>query len=812
MPLFLTALLALALLVGGSYYAIFVRPLPRTRGEMQVAGISSEVEIGRDALGVPHVRAESWSDLVFAVGFLHGQDRLWQMDLQRRVAAGRTSEVFGKRTLPLDRLMRRVGLRRVSEAEWHITHATGDIRPLLTAYSEGVNAAMRDRPLPAEFTMLRYRPEPWEPVDCLTVGRLLNFGQAVGWEQQLARTYLLQQLGPELTAALDPGTMSGEPAILGGHSVGAGADGELGSALRAALPLLELSGWNPLGVAAGGSNTWVAHGSHTATGRAILANDPHGDLSMPSSWYQAHLVLPDQEISGLTAAGAPFVVFGHNRDIAWGIANAMVSTQDLYVERFNPNNPLQFQTPQGWTDAVRFREAIKVRGSEPVIEDVTVTLHGPVISPALPGLHPALSLRWVSLDAEIDSIGWAYRLNTARGWKGFRAAVSAIASPALSFTYADAEGNIGYRMSGFIPIRNAGDGRVPTRGWDAGAEWSGFIPLEAMPELFNPPQGVIVAANNVVAGPGFPFRLVSESAGGYRAERIADRLHALAPSSVEDSVDLMGDQVSLPALQLRDLVVDRLGGEDAPGGDVALGLQLLRDWKGELLPDSAAALLIQELLTTLRQDVLGALLPESHRASLLDRPLHIAASNSPYAARLTPVLLRSLQERRVQPLVPPDYEARDALLRRSLADSVSRVRAQHGGDTESWAWGKAHTVRLDHPLALGVPFLGRILSRGPFPVGGDADTIFQTAVIRPGYGTGSTPFYRAVYDVGAWQNSRSTGVPGQSGHPASRHYADLIDAWLQARLAPMAFAGTEPMGKSRVLRLTPMSQTEPPPD
>ena len=396
----------LLLVVAVAYAVIFRRPLPRSQGAL-TAAVRERVEITRDRDGVPHVKAESRADACFAVGFLHGQERLWQMELQRRIAAGRLSEVIGDRALPADRLMRRLGLLRVSQAEWHVTHAASELRPLLEAYAAGVNAAIADRPLPAEFTILRHRPEPWTPEDTLAVGRFLSFGQSGNWEAQLVRARLLKELGPEKMRAIEPRYDDAHPRLpVMAPAVGAAA-GNLLDELEAAQEIVALSSW------AEASNSWVLHGSRTASGKPILASDPHSVITMPSPWFQVHVATSEDEVAGLTFSGSPFVLVGHNRHIAWGLVNSGVSIQGLYVERFNPNNPLQFDDDGRWEDAVRFREVIRVRDGEPVVEDVLVTRRGPVIGPAIPGQHPPLTLRWTGHDAEVDSHGWVMRLNRA---------------------------------------------------------------------------------------------------------------------------------------------------------------------------------------------------------------------------------------------------------------------------------------------------------------------------------------------------------------------------------------------------------------
>jgi penicillin amidase len=799
----LALIAALAALVLASYQLIFRRALPRTTGDIHVPGLHGPVEIRRDRQGVPHIRAaDSW-DAAFAVGFVHGQDRLWQMELHRRIAAGRLSEVMGRQGIAVDQLMRKLGLRRVSEAEWHVTQASGELRRLLEAYTAGVNAAMRDRPLAAEFVMLRHRPEPWQPEDCLAVGRLLSFTQSGNWEAQLIRMRMLKELGPELTGAIDPGYPAANPWVEAGLvEVEWGSD--LLAMLRGVEDLLPLSSW------AAGSNTWAVHGTRTATGKPILANDPHGVLGTPSSWHQVHVETPEDEIAGLAFLGTPFIAFGHNRRVAWGIVNSQVSTQSLYVERLNPNNPMQFQDREGWQDAVRFREVIRVRGARPLVEDVLVTRRGPVISNAIPGKQPPISLRWVGLDSEVDSLSWAMRLNRARDWKSFRFAVGSCAAPAMVVTYADTDGNIGFRLMGFIPIRPEGQGRLPLPGWDGSGEWLGFIPFEEVPEALNPASGFIIAANNPIAFARHP--LVFEPATGYRARRCLEVVGANSSLTVADSVRLQGDVASLPGRALRDLVLERVG--DADGRrDLALGLHLLREWDGQLDQDSRGGCVYDGLLEHLVERMIGDRLSPALREQVLRKSVHSFLPTGPFAGRLTPAVIEAVAEGRPAPGAAADRQRCDELLRECLAGAVADLARRHGSDPSRWRWGDEHQVLYQHPIAEAFGPLGAILSRGPFPGAGDTDTVRLM-----GHAGGKGPvspataaICRAVYDLADWSRSVISHSPGQSGHPASPNYGDMIDDYLAGRPRQMDFGPgihERAPADTRLLRLLPVSRAE----
>ncbi|GAC1327681.1 MAG: penicillin acylase family protein [Candidatus Dormibacteria bacterium] len=779
-------LVALVGAVAMAYHVIFRRPLPRTTGELRVTGLAAPVHITRSPRGVPHVVATTRPDACFAVGFLHGQDRLWQMEVQRRLAAGRLAEVLGARAVSVDRLMRRLGLRRVSEAEWHVTHASGPVREELLAYAAGVNAAMRDRPLAAEFTILRHQPEPWEPEDTLAVGRLLSFSQSGNWEAQLVRMRVLKELGPEMTAALDPVLGWGEhltpdreggPAALGDRWL---------TELSAAEDLLALSSWAPA------SNSWVVDGAHTTTGSPLLANDPHAAIAIPSPWYRVHLQTGTGELAGLTFCGSPYLVFGRNQAIAWGVVNANVSIQDLYVERFNPNNPLQFDDRGAWQDAVRFREVIRVRGEAPQREDVLVTRRGPIISPAVGGSQPPLSLRWTGFDSEVDSIGWARRLNLATDWKSFRAAVSSCAAPALGVTYADTGGNIGYRLSGFLPLRRPGQGRIPSRGWAPEDEWQGFISLEEMPELLNPADGIIVAANQPVAMESCPHAVVVEPRGLSRSARIIEALRGSGDVSPEFCAELQADTTSHAGLRFAALVV-AAAGRRSPG-ELEPAVMMLRQWDGGMGLRSPAAALYRASCDELFDRLVGRRMSAALRTYLLGGGHTPLSGGGPFRGRLTGGLLEMA--------AGLGTAGDDGLLWESLAAAWRKLQAHQGVDPAKWSLEAGQRFHFNHPLAAAFATLAPVFNRGPFSVPGDGDTprVGSVAVQATGERRVTSAFYRAVYDLAEGGRSSWGHVPGQSGHPASTNYADEIAPWLEVRLEPLSMDQAAPEGAHLVLR------------
>jgi len=779
----LLLLCTLGCIVALAYHLIFRRPLPRTAGDLEVAGLLAPVHVTRDHRGVPHVVASSRADACFAVGFLHGQDRLWQLEVQRRLAAGRLAEVLGPRAVSVDRLMRRLGLRRVSEAEWHVTHAAGPVREELLAYAAGVNAAIQDRPLAAEFTILRHRPEPWDPEDTLAVGRLLSFSQSGNWEAQLVRMRVLKELGPEVTAALDP--VFGwrhQPPLDGAAAV----DDAWLEELSAAEDLLALSSWAPA------SNSWVVGGAHTTSGSPLLANDPHAVIGMPSPWYRVRVTTGTTVLAGLTFCGSPYVVFGRNQAMAWGMVNANVSIQDLYVERFNPNNPLQFDDRGNWQDAVRFREVIRVRGAAPQREDVLVTRRGPVISPAVGGTQPPMSLRWTGFDSEVDSISWMRRLNLATDWKSFRAAVSSCAAPALGVTYADSAGNIGYRLSGFLPLRRAGQGRLPVRGWAAENEWRGFVSLEEMPEVLNPPGGVIVAANQPVALESCPQELVGEPRGLSRSARISEALRERGTISPEFCVELQADTGSPVAQRLVSLVVDAAAGSTPAGAGAAV--EMLRGWDGNIGLSSPAATLYRACCDELFDRLVGSRMSAPLRTYLRGGGHTLLSGGGPFRGRLTSGVLQMAAAL----VATGDGD----VVWDSLAAAWGKLQAEQGADPGRWSLQAGQRFALSHPLAGAFAALAPVFNRGPFSVPGDGDTprVGSVSVSGSGERRLTSAFYRAVYDLSEGGRSSWSHLPGQSGHPASPNYADGIAAWLEVRPEPMSMDQAAPEGAHLVLR------------
>ncbi len=549
----------LALAFVGVVWYVFRRPLSRVKGDVELPELSAPVEIVRDRWGVPHIYAETERDAFFAQGYVHAQDRLFQMEYARRLARGTLAEVFGVAALEADRWSRVIGF-------WRSTHR--DCQGLgpeetgaLEAYAAGVNAYIVSSRLrmPAEFTIAGFKPDPWQTQDTLGVLKVLGWALSQNWEGELLRVELLQALGPERAAELEPFYPAGNPIVvpnLGGITSPeqlAEAAGRLRTAYQAA------SQWFGQATMAG-SNNWVIGPLRTATRRPLLANDPHLSVTMPSLWYENHVEAADGSLrfTGATIPGIPGIVVGHNERIAWGITAGRADTQDLFVEQRHPERPTWFRAGDEWTPATVLNEEIRVRSqAEPHLEEVILTRHGPLINGLVAAAGPSpedggrqalpdLALRWSGHEPSASMRGLLGLLK-AQDWPSFRAALADVGDPSLNIVYADVDGNIGYQYVARVPNRRRGHGLLPSPGWDDSYAWDGWVPFEELPSALNPPQGYALSANNKPAPDSYPHFLGADWYPGYRAARIDRMLQAKPRFTIHDFQNMQMDVFSVQA-------------------------------------------------------------------------------------------------------------------------------------------------------------------------------------------------------------------------------------------------------------------------
>ncbi len=747
------------------------RRLPQIEGTLVRPGLNGTVEIVRDRWGVPHIYAKDAHDLFFAQGFVHAQDRLWQMEVHRRVAQGRLSEFFGELTLDADRAARTFGFQRLGSHD--LAQASSDLQGIFHAYTKGVNAFLEhaDSKLPVEFSLLRHRPEPWSPEDSAAFGRVMIWQLSHAWEGEIVRAQLIQAVGKERAAELEIHYPEANPATLpsGIEFQRLGPGGEL---ISAAGPFL----------ARGlGSNAWTVSGRLTETGQPMLCNDMHLPLSAPCLWYEAHLDGGGFRASGVTLPGVPMVMVGHNARIAWGMTLAFTDAEDLFVEEFDPQRPSLYRHRDRWLEAEIIREPIQVKGREaPHIEEIIITRHGPVISDVVGYTQERLAVQSMSLQPTQAFRGWML-LNMAGDWDEFVEAMRLIEAPQLNVTYADVDGNIGYWVTGRVPIRAKGDGTVPAPGWRGDHEWEGEIPFEEMPHALNPSRGYIVSCNHRIVAEDYPHFLGNVWMNGYRARRLEQMIDGKNDLSFGEMRRMQMDVTCLPGLEF----VRKLQDVESSDSDVQLALEILREWDGQLTPESVGGAIYEVARRTLLRDILEPHLGEKLFHALAGQGFEpILKSASEFYGHDTIILLRMLEN--------PDswwmqgVGGREALLSRGLQQTVHWLRTECGPKPSDWQWGRLHRVAFNHPLGLQQP-LDRVFNRGPYPIGGDTDTPCQTAMRseEPYDAHGFAPSFRQIVDLGNLSRSVVIIPMGQSGHLASAHYDDLIEPWREGEHHPM---------------------------
>ncbi len=793
----LATVVGLAGMVGGAYYMLTRRPLPQRNGKLIIRGLHEPVEIITDRYGVSHIYAHNEDDLYFTQGYVHAQERLWQMELNRRTGSGRLAEIFGEIALETDRFSRRLGMHRAAAAE--VLRLPAHTRRILEAYTRGVNSYIErnKNKLPVEFTLLRFKPAPWHIADSIQWAKMMGWNLGGNYETEIIRARIVALLGAERAAKLEAGYDIRHPLIV---PPGVEYQGVNLGMLEQYEQLKQLSGFGMLGA----SNNWVVDGSMSTTGLPILCNDPHLGQAAPSIWYECHLVAGDIDVIGASFPGAPGIVIGHNQHIAWGITNAVSDVQDLYIEKFNPQNPRQYEYQGKWEEAEVVREEIKVKGRRAaVIEEVRVTRHGPIIASLAAVINKdnagqngnkaeaaelPLALCWTGLE-QCNIVSSVVKLNLASNWEEFLDALRDWDVPAQNMIYGDRAGNIGYVMAGAIPIRTQGQSLLPSPGWTGEYEWTGFIPFDELPRTYNPEQHFIVTANNRVVNDDYPYYITNEWLNGYRAQRIRDLLTSKKKWAPQDMALIQSDQYALPAVE----IVPHILSISTDASLEKAALNVLRTWNYILAPDSAGAAIYTTFLNKLEKIVFAAMFGEDETLihAYLGRGSTILASVNGYASRSKPLLIRLLNQRDdgwfADTAVPNGPVTWQAACSSALAAAVEELREKLGNNVQQWQYGKIHRMTYNHVLGAVKP-LDKLFNRGPFPLGGDIDTVNMGASLPNDPEVVLTvPSYRQIVDLADMKASLSGHAPGQSGHPASKHYADFIKPWLKVEHHPMLF-------------------------
>jgi len=782
------------------------KSFPQTDGEIRLAGLDSPVDIYRDSYGVPHIYGVTQHDLFFAQGYVHAQDRFWQMDFWRHQGTGRLSELLGEATVDTDKFLRTLGWERISKEELELLDAPS--RAILEAYTEGVNAYLADyrgTTLALEYAFLPiinsdYEPAPWTMLNSLTWAKAMAWDLRRNLDVEIDRALLAKSLSPEKIADLFPPYPADHPVIVPGFS------GEQSSASRFTFyisdvtPLFEVAQTQLStlatftdGLAGIGSNSWAVSGDLTVTGTAILANDPHLGSQMPSIWYEVGLHCAPKtddcnlDVAGFSFAGVPGVIIGHNDRIAWGMTNVGPDVMDLYIEKVNPENENQYEFQGQWRDMQIVAEQIQVAGGETIEHTVRLTHHGPIIT-ADYGLetfaedagvevpeHYALAVRWTALEPTCVFCS-IWKINSAQNWDDFRAAAQEFVVPAQNLLYADVEGNIGYQMPGNIPIRVPGhDGMDAVPGWTGEYEWQGFIPFDELPFSFNPPSGYIATANNAVVGLDYPYLISYQWSYGYRAQRIVDMLEG-APGLIDFAYiqQMQGDNKELLADDLLPVLMQ------IPLDDPALeeARRLLSGWDGQMDMDSAPAALYITFWRNLLELTFSDDLPEFYSVGVESGAKEIIRN-----------LVAQPNSAWWDDKITPEVESRDQLFAAAFAAGYEEIRKLQGKDPADWAWGELHTITFENQVMSSFPFIANAFNRGPYSTAGGSAIVNATGwdAAVP-YVVNWLPSMRMIVDLGDLTNSLVVNTTGQSGHPYHPHYIDQPDLWRNIQYRSMLWA------------------------
>ncbi|MGH9431280.1 MAG: penicillin acylase family protein [Terriglobia bacterium] len=798
--------------------------LPQLDGEIQLQGLKAPVEVLRDPRGVPHLRAQSVEDVCFAQGYVTAQDRLWQMDLSRRRAEGELAEILGERGLKLDIEVRTLGFPEALQRG--VTNLDPDTRAMFDAYARGVNAFIETHQddLPIEFFILHYKPRAWTVEDSLAVA--LNMAKVLNttWPDDLYREQVHSKVSEQLYDDLFPATTPLDHSVAELQSkrrpararaampkptkrkparvrrrkrstrrhrasaapvpdpaaqprgaaikarvipnvVPNAATGRVLSAedvmFGAAMAELPEGALEPPAL---GSNNWVVSGAHTASGKPLLANDPHLHHSIPSVWYMIHLKAPGLDVTGVSLPGLPLVIIGHNQSIAWGMTNTGPDVQDLFIETFNPQNAGEYQHDGQWVKATIRDEVIKVRGRSDYHLRVIETRHGPIVS------HNGgrnLALEWTVLEPEGIKFPFL-KLNEAQNWRQFTDALRDFPGPMQNFVYADAGGNIGYYAAGIVPIRKKGDGSVPVPGNTDDYDWNGYIPFEDLPQSYNPAVGIIATANGRVVPDGYPYLITRNwESSPYRTARIFHLLQSGNHFSVGDMQRIQMDIQTLDDSWLARRLL--LAAHDNPPttADAQYALGLLVDWDGQARETSGATLVCRLTNQVLRERILTPKLGAD-----------LASMNWAMGT----VFLQNVIDNNLTRWLPSGDENFSQTLMRSVQEAVERIPATiHTDNRSDWEWGRANPLTFHHPLSGALPLLGRIFDVGPFLQSGTSTTVKATT-------SSHGPSMRMVVDFADLENSVQNITLGESGQVTSPYYKDQFNAWYDGTSFPMLFS------------------------
>jgi len=779
--------LVIILLIAGYFFRqMLYDALPEYSGNFSAEKINSDVTIYFDSLAIPYIVTKNEESAAFALGFLHARERLFQMDLIRRAGEGRLSQVFGSKTLSFDQMFLTVGIKQTAEKMLEAAHP--ETKKMLSAYADGVNYFMKRFPkkLPIEFDVLKYQPDEWKPVHSLMIVRLMAWELNMSWWTDIIFTQLVQQLGEEKAKLILPDFPENAPTIIPALIT---KQPQINTALiDVSRAYKEFTGFTGTHI---GSNNWVVNKEKSQSGKSIIANDPHLAFTAPGKWYAAVIRAGDFQVEGVTLPGVPAVVIGKNKNISWVLTNVMADDADFYFEKLDAAGEKYFCDNE-WRPLKIRTEKIKVKDSSDVSFAIKETHRGPIISPIHPfnAMYPNsidkqlnISMRWTGNDVSDEFFAF-YSVNKAADWNSFKTAVSNFTVPGQNFVYADVNGNIGYLCAAKLPVRASNSPTFVFDGTTSANDWKGFVPFDEMPMLFNPPQNYIASANNKTVKT-FPYHISNLWEPSSRIERITELLTAKEKHSPEDFQTYQTDFVSPYAKKITKYILNAFDEKKVKDKNLTKALELFKKWDAKFdafyQAPAIYAVFLSHFLKNTFEDDLGY--------NLFNEFLFVP--NVPY--RVVQKILEENTSTIFDDKKTTKIETRDDMIRKSLIDALTELETTMGADVDQWQWGKLHTLTFKHFFNGENKFVDGIVNIGPFGIGGDGTTLFNTEYTFNHYGGNVKAFQhkdyenhlgpsmRFIYDFAHPDEFYLTLPTGQSGHPLSKHYQDQTQLWLRGK-------------------------------
>ncbi len=776
---------------------LVTKSFPQYSGTINSSRISNEVKIYRDEFGVPHIIAHNEYDLFFTQGYVHAQDRLWQMDISRRAGEGRLSEVLGSSTIKFDKMLRTVGFKNIAEKlESSISPKSKEI---LQAYADGVNEFIRTHKgkYPIEFDMLNYEPEEWKPVHSLMISRLMAWELNISWHVDVALGELVAKLGEEKAKQIFPSYPENAPVIVDKknsvHSLPA-----LKNFSALERDFREFFGTTGTHI---GSNSWAVSPQKSENGHAMLANDPHLGLGLPAKWYEIHLQAGSFDVAGVSLPGTPLVIIGHNRNVAWGLTNVMADDADFYLEKADSLGADSYFYKGEWKDIEMIHDTIFVKDTSEIPFTIKKTIHGPAVNEIYPlnemQQSNFITMRWTGFEMS-DELHGIYLINASNNWQSFLSGVKEFTVPGQNFVYADREGNIGFHPGVRLPLRKNQNPTLPSIGWSGENEWQGFVLFDDLPSTFNPPEGFIATANNKTSS-SIPYHISNLWEPPSRIQRIRQLLLQKEKFDVNDFKTMQNDYCSQFAKDIVPFIVGAYQHQTIDDQRLETVLSYFHNWNYMMSKENAT--------TTVFEVFFHYLIKNIYRDEMGDELYnqYVFLANIPY--RVTPALLRDSASSWFDDVTTPGVETRDDIIRKSMMETLDFLTKKFGNETKEWRWGRLHTLTLRHPFGK-IDVLQSIFNIGPFEVGGSGTTVNNGEYhFTDPYEMTLGPSTRQIVDFSNLNAALSVIPSGQSGQPLHDHYADQSAVWRNGEYHEMPMDENEIASKSeKILYLKPSQE------